>query len=181
MPNMTIIRPADANETVYAWRAALGNTHGPTLLVLTRQGLPVIDRSKFAPADGVLKGAYVLAKEKGSAPQAIIIATGSEVSIALTVWETLQSEGIDVRLVSMPSWELFEAQSPEYRESVLPPAVTARVAIEAAAPLGWCKWVGSRGIVMGIERFGASAPYKEIYRHFGLTPENLVENVKKLV
>jgi transketolase len=181
MPNMTLIRPADANETTYAWRTALGNTHGPTLLVLTRQGLPVIDRSKYAPADGVLKGAYVLAKEKGNLPQAIIIASGSEVAIALTAWETLQNEGVDVRLVSMPSWELFEAQSSEYRESVLPEAVTARVAIEAAAPLGWCKWVGDRGIVMGIERFGASAPYKEIYRHFGLTAEKVVENVKKLV
>jgi transketolase len=181
MPNLTIIRPADANETVYAWQAALERKDGPTMLVLTRQGLPIYDRSKFASAEGLLKGAYVMAREKGAKPDIILISSGSEVELIVNAREKLAETGIDARIVSMPSWELFRAQDKSYRESVLPPSIKARLAIEAGVSLGWRDWIGDEGDIIAIDRFGASAPYKEIYKQYGLTVENVVERAKALV
>lgn len=181
MPNMCVIRPADAGETAYAWRAAMLHKSGPVLLVLTRQGLPVLDRDVVADAEGVLKGAYILAGEETATPDVILIATGSEVHLALEARKTLLVDKIDARVVSMPSWELFRSQPQEYRDKVLPPGISARVAVEAGSPVGWCEWVGDRGEVIGISRFGASAPAGEIFRHFGFTVENVVERAKKMV
>jgi transketolase len=181
MPDICIIRPADANETAYAWRAAMLRREGPTILVLTRQGLPVFDRSKLAGAEGVLKGAYVMSKENGAAPDIILIATGSEVQLILQAQQTLTAENIAARVVSMPSWELFREQPREYRDEVLPPEITARLAVEAGAPLGWRDWVGDRGDIIGITRFGASAPAKEVFKHLGFTVENVVERAKNLL
>jgi transketolase len=168
-PNVTVLRPADATETAEAWRVAVAHTGGPTVLVCTRQKLPVLDRTVLAPAAGVRRGGYVLSDAPGGRPEAIIMATGSEVHIALAAVEALRSDGVAVRLVSMPSQELFAAQSPEYRESVLPAAVTARVSIEAATTFGWHRWVGDRGVALGIDHFGASAPAERLYQEFGLT------------
>ncbi|RMF63443.1 MAG: transketolase [Calditrichaeota bacterium] len=181
VPNLTLIRPADANEVAYAWRAALQHKEGPTMLVLSRQKLPILDRENMGSAEGVLQGAYVLSKEKGSRPDLILLASGSEVHVVLAAQEVLRKEGIDARVVSMPSWELFRAQPEAYRESVLPRTVSARLAVEAGSPLGWREWVGDAGAVIGIERFGASAPYKEIFRHYGFTAENVVQWSKKLL
>lgn len=180
IPNLNVIRPADANEVSYAWRAALERKDGPTILVLTRQGLPIFDRSKFGAADGVLKGAYILAKENGSNPDIILMATGSEVQYIVEAKEKLAETGIDARVVSMPCWELFEQQPQAYQDEVLPPAVTARLSIEAATSLGWHKWVGSKGDIIGIDTFGASAPYMEVYEEFGLTTENIVARARKI-
>lgn len=180
IPGLTIIRPADANETAYAWRAALLNNEGPTMLILTRQGLPIYDRGRFAPAEGLMKGGYVMLKEKGVKPDVILIATGSEVQLAVEAQEKLAAEGIDARIVSLPSWELFRRQSAEYRESVLPVAVKARVSIEAASTMGWREFVGDAGLSIGLDQFGASGPLKKVYAHFGLTAENVIENVKSL-
>ena len=181
MPNLCLIRPADANETAHAWRAALGRTQGPTMLVLTRQGLPVLDRSRLAGAEGLLRGAYVLSPERGDTPRVILIASGSEVQLVLEAQERLRAEGIDARVVSMPSWELFRQQPPEYRAEVLPPEVKARLAVEAGAPMGWREWVGDEGEVIGMTRFGASAPYEENFKHFGFTVENVLQQAKKLL
>jgi transketolase len=181
MPNLHVLRPADANEATYAWRAAIQRTDGPTMLVLTRQKLPVFDRQTLASADGLYKGAYVLSPAAGDTPAAILIATGSEVELIMSAQEKLREAGIDASVVSMPSWELFRAQSAEYRESVLPAAVTARLAIEAGSSLGWHEWVGSAGRVIGIDRFGASAPYQEIYEHYGLTVDNIVSQTKAML
>ncbi|MEJ2644240.1 MAG: transketolase [Gammaproteobacteria bacterium] len=181
MPNMCVIRPADANEVVHAWRAALTRRDGPTMLVLTRQKLPVLDRTALAPADGVLQGAYVLSAEKGSRPDVILIATGSEVHLTLAAQQELsRSHGMDARVVSMPSWELFRAQSQDYRRSVLPPEVTQRLAVEAGAPQGWCEWVGDGGRVIGITRFGASAPAAENFSHYGFTVDNIVQQAREM-
>ncbi len=180
MPNLTVIRPADANETVEAWKAAISNRKGPTALVLTRQGLPNYDRSKFAPASGLQKGGYVLAAETG-ALQLVLIATGSEVQHAMAARETLQAEGIGTRVVSLPSWELFEAQDAAYREQVLPAACTKRVAMEAAATFGWERYVGRCGGIIGMESFGASAPAGELMKHFGFTAENFVAKAKEIL
>lgn len=180
MPNLVIIRPADANETAYAWQAALERKDGPTMLVLTRQGLPIYDRGKYASAAGVLKGAYVMAKEKGAQPDVILLSSGSEVEIIVNAQEKLAETGIDARVVSMPSWELFRAQDRAYRESVLPSSVKARLAIEAGTSMGWRDWVGDAGTIIAIDKFGASAPYKEIYKHYGLTVENVVDKAKAL-
>lgn len=176
IPNLTVIRPADANETAEAWKAALNNKKGPTAIILTRQGLPVLDREKYAPAQGLSKGAYVLADPQG-APDAIIIATGSEVAIALESYEELRKKGVNARVVSMPSWELFDSQDEAYKESVLPSAIKARVSIEAGAAFGWHKFVGTEGEAIGIDRFGASAPYKTLYEKFGFTAANLSAKV----
>ncbi len=181
MPNMCVIRPADANETAYAWRAAMLRKTGPTVLVLTRQNVPVLDPAKYAGAEGVLKGAYVLLKEKASKPDLILIASGSEVHLALEAQAKLEADGAAVRVVSMPSWELFRAQPQAYRDEVLPPAVRARLAIEAASPMGWREWVGDGGDVIGIEKFGASAPYQELFKQYGLTVENVIARAKKLL
>jgi transketolase len=176
IPNLTVIRPADANETVEAWRVALTQRDGPKALLLTRQKLPVLDRAKLAPAGGLARGAYVLSDVTN--PDVILIASGSEVEVALGAQTLLAEAGVAARVVSMASWELFEAQPQEYRDAVLPPAVQVRVAIEAAEGLGWCRYVGDRGAVVSIERFGASAPYKIIYEKFGLTPENVAARAR---
>jgi transketolase len=181
MPGMCVIRPADANEAAFAWRAAIQNTIGPTMLVLSRQKLPVFDRNLLAPPDGVLKGAYVLSKEKGSKPDIILIATGSEVQLILEAQRELTNESIDARVVSMPSWELFRMQEQEYREDVFPAGIKARLAVEAASPQGWCEWVGDQGKVIGISEFGSSAPYKEIYEHYGITVKNIVSTAKRMM
>ena len=181
MPNMCVIRPADANEAVFAWRAAMMRKEGPTVIVLTRQKVPVFDRTKAAGAEGLLKGAYVLAKENGAAPQAILIGTGSEVQLALGAKEKLAAEGIDARVVSMPSWEIFRRQTQDYRDSVLPPRVKARLAVEAGSALGWSEWVGDTGDVIAMTTFGASAPAKDNFSHFGFTVENVVERARRLV
>lgn len=181
IPNLTVFRPADANETAWAYRAALQITDGPSMIVLTRQNLPVLDQSRYASAEGVLKGAYVLSKEKGEKADGIIIATGSEVSLALEAQEKLAAQGKDVRVVSMPSWELFRAQSDEYRELVLPSDVTARLAVEAASPMGWKEWVGDKGDVLAIDTFGESGPAKQVFAHFGFTVENVAEKMLKLL
>ncbi len=181
MPHMCIIRPADANETAYAWRAALMRKDGPTILVLTRQKLPIFDRNKTAGAEGVFKGAYILSREKGKSPDIILIASGSEVQLIIEAQTKLISEGIDARVVSMPSWELFKAQAQKYRDEVLPPSVKARLAVEAGSPFGWCEWVGDNGDVIGISKFGASAPLNELFKHYGFTVENIVSKAKSLI
>ena len=181
MPGIHVIRPADANETSYAWRAALRRSDGPSMLVLTRQKLPIFDRKNTAPADGVLKGAYILSKEKGNEPDIILMASGSEVSLILEAQKLLESEGIDARVVSMPSWELFKDQPEEYRNTVFPPNVKNRIAVEAASPFGWSEWTGDHGRVIGIDKFGASAPAEEIFKHYGFTIENIVNNCKELL
>jgi transketolase len=181
MPHLCVIRPADANETVYAWKAAVNRTKGPTMLVLSRQNLPIFDRNKLASAEGVLKGAYVLSKENADKPDIILISTGSEVSLILEAREKLQQKNINARVVSMPSWELFKEQSDEYKNEVLPKDVKTRLAVEAASPFGWHEWVGSSGDIIGITTFGASAPYKEIYKHYGLTVENIIKKSEELL
>ncbi len=178
IPNLVVIRPADANETAEAWRVALRRLHGPTALVLTRQGLPVIDRARFAPARHLARGAYILAREPGECPEVILLASGSEVHLALAAWERLVEEGVQARVVSMPSWELFEAQPDTYRNEVLPPDVWARVAIEAAHPQGWDRYVGPWGSVVAVRRFGASAPYKVLAEKFGFTVEHVLAHVE---
>ena len=181
MPGLTVIRPADANETIEAWKAAVKNESGPTMLVLTRQGLPVLDREKYASARLLHKGAYVISPEKGSTPDVILIGTGSEVHLLLEAQDELRKQNIDARVVSMPSWELFEQQSQSYQEEVLPPSIHQRLAVETGASMGWRRWVGDRGNTITIDHFGASAPYKEIFKHFGFTRENIVEKAKGLL
>jgi transketolase len=180
IPNLVVLRPADASETVEAWRIALKRTDGPTALALTRQKLGFIDREKYAAASGVARGAYVLADAPGGPPEIVLMSTGSEVGIILEAQATLQAQGIRARTVSMPSMELFAAQSAEYRSEVLPRGVK-RVAIEAAHPMSWYRWVGDDGAVIGIERYGASAPYKEIYEGLGLTAGHVVERARTLL
>lgn len=179
MPHLYVIRPADANETAYAWRVAIERKTGPTMLVLSRQNLPIFDRKSFGNAKDTVKGAYILSKEKGKKPKVIIISSGSEVQIALEAQEKLAKKRIDARVVSMPSWELFKEQSKAYREKVLPSDVKVKVAVEAASPFGWQEWVGDNGLIIGIDKFGASAPYQEIYKHYGITSQNIVNKVVK--
>jgi len=180
IPNMTVLRPADATETSYAWKAALLNRTGPTSIVLTRQGVPIIDRHKMPSADAVLRGAYTL-WEKSANPDVILIATGSEVQLALTAAMTVSEQGFSARVVSMPSWELFEQQSKDYQESVLPTSVTARISIEAACTLGWSKYIGPNGYSIGVDTFGASAPFKTLYEKYGLTVENIIQKIEHLL
>jgi len=181
IPNLTVIRPCDANETAIAWQHALRSQNGPFALVLSRQGLPTLDRTEFAPATGLLKGAYVLRDTEKKDPDLILIATGSEVSLAVEAFSKLREKSVAVRVVSMPSWELFEMQPEEYRRQVLPADVKARIAIEAGCPQGWHRYVGERGAVIGIEHFGASAPYKLIYKNFGLTVDRVVETANRML
>ncbi len=180
IPNLTVIRPADANETVEAWRVALAQ-HGPTCLILTRQNVPILDRSGMHRDGGVARGAYVVADAPDGRPQVILIATGSEVWVAMGAQKFLAAKGVVARVVSMPSWEIFERQPPAYRASVLPPAVTARVAVEAGSPQGWYKYVGLGGDVVGMTRFGASAPGKVNLEKFGFTPENVAARALALL
>ncbi|NQT20413.1 MAG: transketolase, partial [Planctomycetes bacterium] len=179
MPNVKVVRPCDANETVEAWRLAMENQDGPVALILSRQNLPVLDRSRMAPAAGLARGAYVLSDPQGDAPRAVIIATGSEVHVALAAQKLLADKGVPVRVVSMPCWEAFEAQSEQYRESVLPPAIKARVAVEAGATLGWWRWLGDGGVTVGLNRFGASAPGKTNMERFGFTPQHVARCVEE--
>lgn len=181
MPDLCVIRPADANETAYAWRAAVERIDGPTMLVLTRQAVPVLDRARYADAAGVLKGGYVLSKEPSAALDLILIATGSEVQLALGAQRELLAAGHAVRVVSLPSWELFRNQPRSYRDEVLPPKVTARLAVEAGSPQGWLEWVGEAGAVIGIERFGASAPGAVNFEHYGFTVSNVVDKAMRLM
>jgi transketolase len=180
IPNMVVIRPADASETAEAWRTALKHRGGPVALALTRQKLGFIDRTKYGAAGGLAHGAYVLADSPGGSPQVVLMSSGSEVALILEAQEKLEAQGIRARAVSMPSHELFAKESAEDQASVLPPGIK-RIAIEAAHPMSWRRWVGDDGVVLGIERFGASAPYKEIYTHLGLTVDKLVETATKLV
>jgi transketolase len=170
LPNLVVLRPADANEVVEAWRVIMGSRHHPVALVLSRQTLPTLDRAALAPASGVARGAYVLADAGDGAPDVILIASGSEVSLCLAAREALAAEGVEARVVSMPSWELFDQQPQSYRDHVLPPAVTARVAIEQGSPLGWAQYTGSHGVVIGMTTFGMSAPYSVLQQEFGFTP-----------
>jgi transketolase len=172
IPHLVVLRPADAAETVEAWRVALEHHQGPVALLLTRQKLQVLDRSLLTPAKGLRRGAYVLADSEG-VPDVILIASGSEVEVALDARRRLAEQGVEARVVSMPSWELFELQPPDYRDQVLPPDVSARLAIEMGAPMGWERYVGLQGDVVGINRFGASAPYKVILEQLGFTGENV--------
>jgi transketolase len=181
MPGMRVMRPADANETAYAWRAAMEHATGPTMLVLTRQNLPVFDRTGLGGAEGVLKGGYILAMENGTRPDIILMATGSEVQLILAAREALAADGISARVVSMPSWELFRDQPRDYREQVLPSGVGARLAVEAGSSFGWREWVGDRGGVIAVDRFGASAPAGEIFEHLGFTVENVVARAKEII
>ncbi|HEU4570595.1 MAG TPA: transketolase [Gemmatimonadales bacterium] len=180
-PNVLVLRPADATETVECWRAAVERADGPSMIALTRQKLPVLDRAVVAPAAGARRGAYVLKEAQGGAPRALVIGTGSEVHVALGAAALLERDGIPTRVVSMPSWELFAAQPAAYRDEVLPPAVTARVSVEAAATLGWERWVGSAGRAVGLDHFGASAPADRLYQEFGLTPARVADEVRALV
>jgi len=181
MPNFTLFRPADAAEATEAWRWAMTHVHGPTAIVCSRQKLPVLDRAELASAEGTRRGAYVLADADDGEPDAILIATGSEVEKALEARARLAGEGIDARVISMPSWEVFASQDQEYRDAVLPPAVGARVSIEAGATFGWERWIGERGIAIGVDRFGASAPGEVLLREYGITAEAAAEAVARLV
>ncbi len=181
IPHLTVIRPADANEAAIAWLAALENTSGPTVLALSRQAVPTFDRGKYAPAEGLRRGAYVMADLGDGDPQVILMASGSEVSLIVAAGEELVAEGVAVRLLSFPSWELFNDQTEDYRREVMPPHIKARVAIEAGSTQGWHRWVGEGGAVIGIDRFGASAPYKVLYDHLGLTVEHVVKKAQQML
>jgi len=181
IPGLTVIRPADANETSAAWRIAVERTSGPTALALSRQGLPILAGTDEKAEQGVARGGYVLADPPEGEPQIILIASGSEVSLALEAWQTLADDGISARVVSLPSWDLFDAQDAAYREAILPPAITRRLAIEAGSPLGWERYVGTDGDILGIDGFGASAPYSDLTKRYGFTVENLIQRVKSLL
>jgi transketolase len=181
IPGLVVLRPGDANEVVEAYRYILQLRHQPALLALSRQPLPTFDRNKYASAAGVAHGAYVMADTPGGAPEVILIASGSEVSLVVGAQEALASGGIRSRVVSMPSWDIFERQPKSYRDSVLPPEVTARVAVEQGSVLGWERYVGAAGRVIGMTTFGASAPLKELQRKFGFEPERVVTVAKELL
>jgi transketolase len=177
-PGLVDLRPGDANEVVEAWRWIMRSQHDPVALILSRQALPTLDRTRYASAEGVARGAYVLADAPDGEPDVILIATGSEIALAVRAYEQLTAEGVAARVVSMPSWELFERQPQEYRDSVLPPDVTARVAIEYASTFGWERYVGMNGAIVAMHTFGASAPLKELQAKFGFTPEKIVDAAK---
>mgnify|MGYP003875816929 CR=1 FL=1 len=181
MPNMVVIRPADANETRVAWKAAIQRQNGPTILALSRQNTPVLDQSVMASAEGLLRGAYVL-QDLGPTPlQMILIASGSEVGLIVDAGKKLAEEGVGVRLVSFPCWELFAEQSDEYQQSVLPKEITKRLVVEAGVSMGWERWVGNEGVIIGLNRYGASAPYKTLYEKFGFTTANILEQARRLL
>ena len=181
VPNTIVLRPGDANEVVEAWKIAVQSQHGPVLLVLSRQAVPTLDRSKYASAAGTAKGAYVLADAPNGKPDVILMGTGSELSLCVDAVDRLKSEGISARVVSMPSWELFEKQDQAYKDSVLPPNITARVSVEMAATLGWERYVGLKGQMVGMHSFGASAPWKDLQKKFGFTTDAVVSAAKKAV
>jgi transketolase len=181
VPNLVVIRPSDAAETVEAWRMALENNTGPTALVFTRQDLPILDRTVCAPAHMLHRGGYILWESDSGTPAAIIIGTGSETHAALAAGKQLAAEGIPVRVVALPSWELFDRQPQKYRETVLPPAVKVRIAVEAGSKLGWEHYVGLEGAIIGMEGFGASAPAPVLYEKFGITVAAIVKTAKGLL
>jgi len=181
IPNMVTIRPGDANETAVAWKIAIARRNGPTALALTRQGMPTLDRDVYASADNVEKGAYVLADLGDGNPDLILMASGSEVGLIVTAGQLLAADGVNVRLISFPSWELFTAQGADYQTSVLPAHVTKRLAVEAGVSQGWYRWVGLQGTVISVDKFGASAPYKKVFEEYGLTVENIVAQAKTLL
>jgi transketolase len=181
MPNMTVLRPGDANEVVEAYKIAMQHTHGPCTLVLTRQAMPTFDRTKYAPASGVAKGAYVLADTGGGKPDVILMASGSEVTHCVDAYEKLKGEGIKARVVSMPCWEIFEKQDAAYKESVLPANVTARVSIEMASTFGWERYTGPKGKIIGMRSFGASAPLKDLLKKFGFSADTVVAAAKSIL
>jgi transketolase len=179
IPNMMVLRPCDANETAEAWRAVLAQTERPACFSFSRQALPTLDRSRYSPAKGVAKGAYVLADAEGGDPEVILIGAGAEVHLCLDAYDKLIAEGVKARVVSMPSWDLFEAQDQAYRDQVLPPKVTARVAVEAAAALGWDRYAGSTGEIIAMRSFGSSAPAKDLFKHFGFTADKVLEAARR--
>jgi transketolase len=181
IPGLVVLRPADANEIVEAWRVIMELHHSPAALVLSRQNVPTLDRTKYAPASGLAKGAYVLADTASGQPDVLLLATGSEVSLCVKAYEQLEAEGIKARVVSMPSWELFERQDLSYRESVIPPQVRARVAVEQASTLGWRQYTGLHGQNIGMHTFGVSAPLKSLQSKYGFTPENIFAVAKEQV
>jgi transketolase len=181
MPNLIVLRPADANEVTESWKIIASLRHQPVALVLTRQSLPTLDRTKYAAASGTLKGAYILADAPGAKPDVILMATGSEVSLCVEAYEKLKTEGIKARVVSMPSWEVFEKQDSAYKESVLPSSVTARVSVEMASTFGWERYVGIKGRMIGMHRFGASAPLKDLLKFFGFTADAVVTEARKAI
>ncbi len=181
IPGLITMRPADANEVAEAWRLILQLHRRPMALILSRQALPTLDRTRYASAAGLARGAYVLAGSADESPEILLMATGSEVALCVRAYESLQAEGIRARLVSMPSWELFEQQDQSYRDSVLPPGITARVAVEMACSLGWERYLGQRGTMIAMRSFGASAPIKDLQRRFGFTPERIVAAAKELL
>jgi transketolase len=181
IPNLVVIRPGDANETVEAWKVAIARRNGPTALIFSRQEAPTLDRGIFTPASELARGAYVLADIGDGKPELILMASGTELGLAVKAGLRLAAEGVCVRLVSFPSWELFEVQEEEYHNAVLPPEVTARLAVEAGVRQGWERWVGDRGAILSQERFGASAPYQRVYAEFGFTVENIIEKALGLV
>ena len=181
VPDLIVIRPADANETAEAWRFAIEHKGNPIALALTRQNLPTLNRNKYAAAQGLSRGAYILSDSGGGRPEVILIASGSEVHVAREAAEKIREKGTAVRVVNMASWELFEGQADDYRNEVLPPETAARVAIEAGVTQGWHRYIGDRGEVIGIDRFGASAPYKVLFEKFGLTADRLAEKALGLI
>lgn len=181
IPGLAVIRPADANETAEAWKIAIRHGDGPVALVLTRQAVPVIDRGKFSAASGLARGGYILADSGRPRPEIILVASGSEVHPAVEAYEKLRAEGIGARVISMPSWEFFDRQPENYRREVLPPDITARLSIEAGSTLGWHRYIGRKGMALGIDHFGGSAPGKVLLRQFGFTAENILGKVKILL
>jgi transketolase len=181
VPGMTLLRPGDANEVVEAYKVIMQLQHEPAVLVLTRQNIPTLDRTKYAPAAGVARGAYVLADADGGKPQVILIGTGSELSLCVDAYEKLKADGIRARVVSMPSWDIFERQDQSYRDQVLPPDVTARVAVEAGSTIGWAQYVGPKGRVIGMRTFGASGPLKDVMKKFGFTVDNVVQTAREVI
>jgi transketolase len=180
MPHLDVIRPADANEVTEAWKIALNRTHCPVAMVMTRQTVPVFDRSKYASAEGAQRGGYVLADPEDGDPELILIATGSEVQLALGAHEQLKEEGLRSRVVSLPCWEIFEKQDQSYRDEVLPPGITARLSIEEGSTLGWERYVGTEGAIMGMSTFGQSAPFADVEAEFGFTVDNVAKVAREV-
>jgi transketolase len=179
MPGLIVLRPADANEVVEAWRVIMRLSDRPVCLILTRQAVPTLNRRRYAAESGVSRGAYVLADAPHGKPDVLLLGTGSEVSLCVTAYEQLKSEGINARVISMPSWELFEHQSQEYRDSVLPPDIVARVAVEEASIFGWERYAGTSGVILGMRSFGLSAPAKIVTEHFGFDPARVITAAKE--
>jgi transketolase len=178
IPGLVVLRPADANEVAEAWKVIMKLHHEPAALILTRQDVPTIDRARYAPASGLAQGAYILADAPAGNPEVLLMASGSEVSLCALAHERLAAEGIRARVISMPSWELFDDQDAAYRDSVLPPEITARVSVEQASIFGWAKYVGAKGECIGMRSFGASAPLKDLQREFGFTVERVIDAAK---